>query len=172
MALLTLGLALSACSSNSSSSVKPPATSTTAPTPQTTSTSAPAPAGGEPTSGPGATKAIETNWEKFFNAKTPVSQRLALLENGSKFAPVIKAQAGSTLALAATAKVTHVTLTGTGQASVTYNILVGGNPALSGQSGVAVYQDGVWKVGDTSFCGLLQLENAGKSKGLPSACKG
>src|SRR5215475_8957894 len=33
------------------------------------------------------------------------------------------------------------------QASVTYSILLGGQAALSGQAGVAVYEDGVWKVG-------------------------
>lgn len=85
---------------------------------------------------------------------------------------MIKAQANSPLALTATSKVTHVTLTGNNQASVTYEILVAGNVALSKQSGVAVYQDGVWKVGLASFCGLLQLENAGSAKGLPAGCKG
>lgn len=85
---------------------------------------------------------------------------------------MIRAQAGSTLASLATAKVSHVTLTGTNQAAVTYSILVGGKTGLGGQSGVAVYQDGVWKVGDTSFCGLLKLENGNSSKGLFAACKG
>ena len=112
------------------------------------------------------------NWTKFFNAKTPTPQRIALLENGPKFAPVIREQAGSTLARLATAKVTHVTLTGTNQAAVTYSILVGGKTGLGGQPGVAVYQDGVWKVGDTSFCGLLKLENGNSSKGLFAGCKG
>jgi hypothetical protein len=27
------------------------------------------------------------------------------------------------------------------------------------------------KVGDTSFCGLLALENGGKTAGLPAACQ-
>ena len=114
------------------------------------------------------------NWAKFFSASTPIPQRIALLQNGSVFAPVIRAQASSTLAKLASAKVTHVTLTGTSQAAVTYTILVGGSSkaGLPGQSGVAVYQEGVWKVGDTSFCGLLKLENGGSSKGLFAACKG
>jgi len=33
-----------------------------------------------------------------------------------------------------------------------------------------VYQDGSWKVGESSFCGLLILENGGKTTGLPAAC--
>jgi hypothetical protein len=57
------------------------------------------------------------------------------------------------------------------QAKVTYSILVGGQPALANQSGVAVYQDGTWKVGLASFCGLLALENGGKTSSLPAACQ-
>lgn len=170
-AVLTVGSTLAGCSSNSTSSSGPPgSTGSTAPS-ASSSGSAPV-SSSEPTSGTAATQAIETNWAKFFNAKTPIPQRIALLENGQEFAPVINAQASSTLAKLATAKVTHVTLTGTSQASVTYSILVGGKTGLGGQSGVAVYQNGVWKVGDSSFCGLLKLENAGSSKGLPAGCKG
>jgi hypothetical protein len=167
-ALLTVGPALAGCSSNSTSS-KPPAThSTTASPPAST----PATSSSEPASGTAATAAIETNWAKFFNAKTPIPQRIALLENGQKFAPVIHAQASEILAREATAKVTHVTLTGTSMASVTYSILVDGKTGLGGQTGEAVYQAGVWKVGETSFCGLLKLENGGSSKGLFAGCKG
>ena len=42
---------------------------------------------------------------------------------------------------------------------------------LSNQTGVAVLQNVVWKVGIASFCGLLALENGGKTSGLPAACK-
>jgi hypothetical protein len=55
-------------------------------------------------------------------------------------------------------------------ADVTYNIVVGGSPALSNQTGTAILQNGTWKVGDASFCGLLALENGGKTSGLPAAC--
>ncbi|HEX6932092.1 MAG TPA: hypothetical protein VF162_08120, partial [Streptosporangiaceae bacterium] len=141
-----------------------PATSPAAPTS--------APAGGEPTSGAGAVAAIEKNWATFFNAKTSTSKRLALLQDGDKLAAVIKAQSTNPLATTASAKVSHVSLTGTDQASVTYSILVSGQAVLSGRQGTAIYQDGVWKVGLASFCDLLKLENAGKSSGLPAACKG
>jgi hypothetical protein len=87
------------------------------------------------------------------------------------FASVLKAQSGSTLASSATAKVTKVTLVSATQAKVTYSILIGGQPALSNQTGTAVLQGGTWKVGLASFCGLLTLENSGKTSGLPAACK-
>ena len=153
--LVAIGLAASACSSSPA-----PKTSPTTSAPSTATAPASPSSSGEPTSGSGAISAIEANWATFFNAKTPVSKRLALLEDGQEFAPVIKAQAGTGLAAEATSKVTHVSLTGTDQAAVTYDILVGGKPALSNRSGVAVYQDGVWKVGVASFCALLKLEQA------------
>jgi Calicivirus coat protein len=167
--LVAATLTLGACSSSGGGgggNTQPatPATSPAAPTS--------APASGEPTSGAGAVSAIEKNWATFFNAKTSTSRRLALLQDGDKLAAVIKAQSTNPLAATASAKVSHVTLTGTDQASVTYSILVSGQAVLSGQQGTAVYQDGVWKVGLASFCALLKLENAGKSSGLPAACKG
>jgi hypothetical protein len=168
--LVAIGLALAACSSggggsgNSSTPTNQPASPP--------SSSASATGSAEPTTGQGAISAIEANWATFFNAKTPTSRRLALLQDGQVLAAVIKAQSGSTLAATATSKVSHVSLTGTTQAAVTYTIFVGGQPALSNQQGQAVYQGGVWKVGLVSFCGLLKLENAGKSAGLPAACKG
>ena len=163
-ATLTLGACSSSSGGGGNTQPATPATSPAAPTS--------APASGEPTSGAGAVSAIEKNWATFFNAKTSTSRRLALLQDGDKLAAVIKAQSTNPLAATASAKVSHVTLTGTDQASVTYSILVSGQAVLSGQQGTAVYQDGVWKVGLASFCALLKLENAGKSSGLPAACKG
>jgi hypothetical protein len=167
--LLAAGIALTACSSSGGGSGN--TTSAPATTPPTSQSSAPA-AGSEPASGNGAITAIKKNWATFFSAKTATSRRIALLQDGDKFAKVIKAQSGSSLASAASAKVSHVALTGTNQASVTYSIYVGGQAALPNQSGVAIYQNGVWKVGLVSFCALLRIENAGKSSGLPAACKG
>ncbi|MDR2983300.1 MAG: hypothetical protein LBV34_00530 [Nocardiopsaceae bacterium] len=168
--LVAAALALGACSSGGGSGGNTqPATPPTSPA----TTSAPASAGAEPSTGPGATAAIKKNWATFFNGKTPPARRLQLIQGGDKLAKVLKAQQqGNPLASSATAKVTAVSLTGTNQASVTYSILLGGQPALSGQHGQAIYEDGVWKVGLASFCDLLKLENAGNASGLPSACKG
>jgi hypothetical protein len=171
--LVAVALALGACSSssgNSNSSTPPPPTSTP---PSAPASSAPASGSAEPTSGPGAVAAIKANWATFFNAKTPLSRRVALLQNGQALSGVIKTQlSGSGFASQVTSKVSAVTLTGTDQASVIYSIYLAGQPALSNSHGVSVYQDGVWKVGLVSLCGLLKLENAGKTSGLPAACKG
>jgi hypothetical protein len=128
----------------------------------TASTGASAPAG--------SVAAITANWEAFFNAKTPDSKRVMLLQDGSQFQSIIKSQSGSGLAALATAKVTNVTVNSPTQATVKYKILVGGTPQLN-QTGTAVLENGTWKVGLASFCGLLTIENAGKTSGLPAACK-
>src|SRR5215469_2162423 len=165
VALAGLAVLATACGGSS-----PSAPSTTSAPPPTS----PAPTSSSPATSPGgaaAVAAITTNWEAFFNAKTPVSRRIALLEDGSQFASVIHAQAGSGLAALATAKVTHVTISSPTMATVAYDILISGTPQLKNQSGVAVYQNGTWKVGVSSFCGLLLIENAGKTTGLPAPCK-
>ena len=157
-------LGVAACSSGSSGSSSSSSTPSASPSAKPSASSgASATAADE--------KAITANWTAFFNPKTPVAQRVSLLQDGPAFASIIQAQAGSSLASSATAQVTKVTVMTSSEAAVTYNILVAGTAALSGQSGTAVYQDGTWKVGVGSFCGLLSLENGGKSSGLPAACK-
>lgn len=161
-----LAAGIAACGSSGSSG---PGASSSPATSAPASSPAAAPA---TSSGSSATvAAITTNWETFFNAKTPTSKRVALLQDGTAFEPIIKAQNGSGLAASATAKVTKVTVQSATQAKVSYDILLAGQTALAGQSGVAVYQDGTWKVGVASFCGLLTLENNGDTSKLPSACK-
>ena len=128
-----LGVVLVACGSSGTTAPKasssPPASASAAPA---------ASASGS------ATAQITADWQAFFNAKTPVARRVELLQNGQVFAAVIRAQAGSTLASAATAQVTKVTLVSPAQAKVTYSILVGGTPQLKNLAGVAILQDGTW----------------------------
>ena len=157
-------VAVTACSS--SGSAKPAASaskSSAAPSSAAPSSAAPSASG----SSSAAVAQIKTNWEAFFNPKTPVSKRVSLLQNGSTFASIIQSQASSPLASSATSSVTAVTVESPAQAKVIYSILVGGTPELKNQPGVAVYQSGTWKVGDQSFCALLILENNGKA---PTAC--
>ena len=143
---LALVAALAACGSSSTSSVSAPASTHPAPS---------------------ATAVITANWEAFFSGKTSAAKKITLLQNGQAYTAIIDAQSGSSLASSASAKVTKLTVTSPAQATVTYNVLLGTRPVLTNQSGVAVYQNGIWKVGDASFCGLLALENGGKA---PSVC--
>ena len=65
------------------------------------------------------------------------------------------------------ATVTNVTVNTPTSATVAYNLTSGGKSLLSGQTGKAVYQNGVWKVGDGTLCGLLKLVPGGS---VPAAC--
>ena len=161
-----IGLALTACSSSGS-----PATHNTSAPPSTPPSIAPS-AAAEPTSGAGAIAAIKANWVTFLTASTPSARRIQLLQDGQLFATAIKALAASPFAATSSASGSKVSLTSASQAAVTYDVLVSGAPILKNRAGVAVYQNGLWKVGYQSFCGLLILENAGKTTGLPSVCKG
>ena len=114
-----------------------------------------------------ATALVRANWEAFFSGKTSAAKKITLLQNGQAYAAIIDAQSGSGMASSASASVTKVTVTSPAQARVTYDVLLGTTPALTSQSDVAVYQNGTWKVGDASFCGLLALEKGGKA---PSLC--
>ena len=159
---LALAAALAGCSSSSSS----PATTSASNTPTEASTpvgpATPVPA---TSSSASAVAEITANWEKFFNSSTPTAQRVALLQNGSTFATAISGLSGLVSKLGA--KVTNVTLNSATTATVTYNLTAGGSSLLTGQSGTAVLENGVWKVGDASLCGLLKLVPGGT---VPSAC--
>ena len=155
---LALAAAVAGCSSSSSSSG-----STSASTPATSAAaSSAAPATSSSSS---AVAEITANWEKFFSSSTPTSQRVALLQNGSAFAGAISGL--SSLVSNLGAKVNAVTLNSGTTATVSYNLTSGTSTLLSNQSGTAVLENGVWKVGDASLCGLLKLVPGGTE---PSAC--
>ena len=154
---LALALAAAACSSSSSSS--------SSSAPASSSPASSAPASSSATGNAAAVAQITANWEKFFNASTPTSQRVALLQNGAAFAVAISGLSHLVSGLGAT--VTSVTLTSPTSATVKYNLTAGGSSLLTGQTGTAVFENGTWKVGDASLCGLLKLVPGGTT---PSAC--
>ena len=165
---LALAATMAACSSSSSSSATAapssvPASSAALGARQFRRAEQPGRAAG------GNAKAqITANWEAFFNGQTPAAKKISLLQNGPKFAAVINAQAGFR----------------PGQRGGCQGDRGGGELRHQGhgdlrhhaerrrrrcgnQTGTAVYQGGIWKVGDVSFCQLLKLENAGSA---PSVC--
>ncbi|MER8044163.1 hypothetical protein [Streptomyces sp. NPDC094032] len=110
---------------------------------------------------PVAAKAqIAKNWTAFFDPKTPPTERIKLLENGEKMAPVLGAFAADKTAGMASAKVTAIAFTSPTGADVTYDLLVGGSPALPGAKGTSVLQNNTWKVSVKTLCGLVQLSGA------------
>jgi purine-cytosine permease-like protein len=150
---LALAAAVVACGSSGSSS---PSSNSSSPATSATSSAA---------ATANAAAQITANWEKFFSSSTPTSQRVALLQNGTAFAAAIGSLSHLVNGLGAT--VTNVTVNSPTSATVTYNLTAGGSSLLSHQTGTAVYENGVWKVGDASLCGLLKLAPGAT---LPAAC--
>ena len=160
---LVFALAITACSSSGSSSSST-ATSAPAATTSAATTSSSAAAGGS------AAAQITANWEAFFNPATPNSKRVQLLENGSEFASAINAFSASPLAQSVSSKVDSVSVTSATKANVKYDLTAAGTAVATGQTGTSVLQDGVWKVGDDVFCGLLKEGASLLNVSVPAAC--
>lgn len=160
---LVFALAITACSSSGSSSSST-ATSAPAATTSAATASSSAAAGGS------AVAQITANWEAFFNPATPNSKRVQLLENGSEFASAINAFSASPLAQQVSSKVDSVSVTSATKANVKYDLTAAGTSVATGQTGTSVLQDGVWKVGDEVFCGLLKQGASLLNVSVPAAC--
>lgn len=160
---LVFALAITACSSSGSSSSST-ATSAPAATTSAATASSSAAAGGS------AVAQITANWEAFFNPATPNAKRVLLLENGAQFASAINAFSASPLAQSVSSKVDSVSLTSATKANVKYDLTAAGTSVATGQTGTSVLQNGVWKVGDEVFCGLLKQGASLLNISVPAAC--
>ena len=161
---LVFALAITACSSGGSSSSSTAATSAPAATTSAATASSSAAAGGS------AVAQITANWEAFFNPATPNAKRVLLLENGAQFASAISAFSASPLAQSVSSKVDSVSLTSATKANVKYDLTAAGTSVATGQTGTSVLQNGVWKVGDDVFCGLLKQGASLLNISVPAAC--
>ena len=160
---LVFALAITACSSSGSSSSST-ATSAPAATTSAATASSSAAAGGS------AVAQITANWEAFFNPATPNAKRVLLLENGAQFASAISAFSASPLAQSVSSKVDSVSVTSATKANVKYDLTAAGTSVATGQTGTSVLQNGVWKVGDDVFCGLLKQGASLLNISVPAAC--
>jgi hypothetical protein len=160
---LVFALAITACSSSGSSSSSTATSAPAATTPAATASSSAA-AGGS------AVAQITANWEAFFNPATPNAKRVLLLENGAQFASAISAFSASPLAQSVSSKVDSVSVTSATKANVKYDLTAAGTSVATGQTGTSVLQDGVWKVGDDVFCGLLKQGASLLNITVPAAC--
>ena len=108
---------------------------------------------------------IKSAYVKFFSGKTPISDRVAVLQNGSKFKGLVTSFANNPLAKNVNVTVSSVTLEGVDKAKVVYTVKLGG-AGLPKQTGTAVRENGTWKVGSASLCKLVALQGS-----TPSVCK-
>jgi hypothetical protein len=108
---------------------------------------------------------IKSAYEKFFSGKTSVTDRVALLQNGSRFKGLVTSFASNPLAKNVSATVSSVTLQGSNKAKVVYVVKFAGS-SLPPQTGSAIRQSGTWKVADASLCKLVALQGS-----TPGICK-
>ena len=127
----------------------------------------------QPATGPAGEAAVKAMWQTFFNGAVPIPRRLKLLQGGQQFAGFVRSQAKTSLGalvLAASAKVSSVTLRPPDRASVNFTILLAGKPVAKNLTGTAVYAGGRWLVATATFCSLLRQAYGKKSHLIPAAC--
>jgi hypothetical protein len=145
-AILVLGVVLASCSSGKKSATTPPPSS-----PTTSASTAPS------LDRAAAEAAIKANWTAFFSKATPLAKKLDYLQRGSTMRAAVEQFGKDPRTRQASAKITGVFVTSPSAATVNYQVLLAGRVALPSAVGTAVYEDGAWKVSDTTFCGLLAL---------------
>lgn len=154
----------------------PAVTTSAAPTP-----AAPTPAGTVPAATPpaastapaatltGEEKKVADSWDKLFDNTAPLAERKASLENADKVGTLVETLAADPMAKSISSKTTAVKIAGD-KATVTYDIVAGGEPMLPGQTGQAVKQNGAWKVSLDTVCSLVGLLKQGAEvEGCPKA---
>jgi hypothetical protein len=153
-AILIVGLALTSCSSGKKSGARQ--------VPSTPSTAAST----TPSLNRAAAEAeIKTNWAAFFSKQTPLAKKLDYLQRGTAMRGAVEQFGTDPRTSQASAKVTGVFVSSPTAATVNYQVLLAGRVALPNAVGTAVYEDGAWKVSDTTFCGLLALTGGAKPTG-------
>ncbi|MFK4226875.1 hypothetical protein [Streptomyces sp. NPDC019890] len=158
-AVLILVPAAAGCSDEGGGGSTTPTPSATAPP------TASAPAASAPADPAAAKAEIMKNWTTFFDPKATTDAKVKVLENGDQLRPLLAAFSGDKNAAQSSAKVTDVQFTSATEATVTYDLLVGGTPALPGSKGSAVYQDQTWKVSVKTLCALVQLSGNAAAPG-------
>jgi hypothetical protein len=108
---------------------------------------------------------VKEVWTKFFSAKTPVSEKPAMLQDGARFKSAITELGNNPLAAGLSAKVSKVTLEGADKAKVVFSIYLGNIAAFKDQIGHAYKLNGKWLVGYEDLCKLI--EQGGTA---PAAC--
>ncbi|MFC4505392.1 MULTISPECIES: hypothetical protein [Streptomyces] len=126
-------------------------------TPTVTTASTASSASTAPADPAAAERQIRQNWETFFDPAASTEDKLAVLENGDRMAPVLKAFGGDQRGGKVAAQVEKVEFTKPAEATVTYSLTLDGATALPNASGTAVEQDGTWKVSVNTLCALVRL---------------
>jgi hypothetical protein len=114
---------------------------------------------------PSAQDKVASAYTTFFSPRTPLSRRVGLLQNGPRFKELIQEFERNPLARHVSVSVSSVALDGN-IANVVYTVKLGGS-RLPRQTGTAVRENGVWKVGLTTLCQLIAMQGKRTSACVP-----
>lgn len=156
---------------DTSSSPSAPATSAAASSAPATSASASASASGTGSAAPAGPadaatftadqKAAAAAFTQMLDAKVPVDQRKAGIQDATAIAPLLDTLLANPSLGTASIKVNDVAVSGD-NAVVSFDVLVSGAPFYPNQKGDAVKQNGKWLVGKKTVCGF------GTGLGIPA----
>ncbi|MFI6571843.1 hypothetical protein [Nocardia fluminea] len=107
---------------------------------------------------PAAVKSITDAYVLFFDGKAAADQKVAVVEKGAAFTPLLQAQAANPQAQTTSVTVGGVKLIDADNADVTYSLLMNGTPVLPDQTGQAVREGGQWKVAAATYCALMAIQ--------------
>ncbi len=113
-----------------------------------------------------ATQTALANFNKFFNLSTSMTERQALLQNGSQFAQAMNSEFSQLSNESLSVVVNSSSLTSASTLNLNYTIELNGQPVLKDQSGEMLKINGTWVVSDSTLCTLLSLGGS-----APSICK-
>ncbi|MFJ7905901.1 hypothetical protein [Kitasatospora sp. NPDC096204] len=118
-----------------------------------------------PTDPAAAKEEVTSNWERFFDPSTSVTDKARLLQDGDMLLPVLQGFAQDPQVGQVQAKVEDVAFTDASHATVTYSLSLQGNAVEPSETGQSVLDNGTWKVSRSTLCGLLT--KAGSATGNP-----
>lgn len=173
-ALLTAGCSSSkstpqAAPTGSSSS---PAAATSSATGTSTDTGSSAPAGSAPSDTAAAAQQVTELYTKYFDSTVPASTKTDLVQNGAKMNALVAALAQAATTAKSSVKVNSVSFTTPTHATVSFDILLNGAPALPNAQGQALLDSasGKWQVADVTLCTLAGLDNVSKDIITAAGC--
>ncbi|MGM7645065.1 hypothetical protein ACSVDM_09210 [Nocardia sp. JW2] len=111
-------------------------------------------------------RAVSDAYLLFFDGKVSAEEKIAVVEKGAEFEPVLRAQGENPQAKTTSVTVSAVKTTGADAADVTYSLLMNGTPVLPDQTGQAVREGGKWKVAAATYCALMAIQG-----GTSPACR-
>jgi hypothetical protein len=102
-------------------------------------------------------KAAAEAYMKVFDAKNPVDERKAYIQDASKINAMLDAMLSNPLVSQVSVKTNDVKINGD-SGTVNFEVIVaGGASPLAAYDGAAVKQDGKWKVGAKTICTLAGI---------------